>query len=133
MNGRNYGCVALSGLFWMTLVMVAGCGSSTSGPPRFRVTGQVTYAGSPVPVGEILFVPVSGPGAMVEILDGVFATGYDGGVPSGEYKVTISGRTAGDGTALSDSRLLFKDYETTVTVSASDNVLNFDVPEPKKK
>src|SRR4051794_32953464 len=42
-------------------VLLAGC-NGNSGPTRYRVSGEVKFAGQPVPYGEILFTPDSGKG-----------------------------------------------------------------------
>lgn len=115
--------------FGVSLALCAGCGGGSSGPVRHPVAGVVTYAGQPVPAGEILFVAQSGPGAMIEISEGAFRSARGQGVPAGDYKVRISGRTAGDGGALSESKPLFKEYETTATVKSGDNSLEFNIPE----
>jgi hypothetical protein len=75
----------------LALLMV-GCGGP-SRPATAPVTGRVTYAGKPVPLGQIMFYPENGRPAMGTIgADGTyrlmtFVSG-DGATP-GRYRVTI--------------------------------------------
>lgn len=107
---------------------VTGCSPGESGPPRYLVQGAVTFDGQPVPDGEVLFVSEKGPGAMIPIVDGEFRGQGKTGVPAGQFEVRVSGRTKGDGGAMSESRTLFPEYKTTVTVAASDNKIDIAVP-----
>jgi len=36
---------------------IFGCSSGEDGPRKYRVTGEVTFDGAPMPVADILFVP----------------------------------------------------------------------------
>lgn len=76
------------------LFLAAGC-SVEEGPPRYRVSGTVTYQGEPVPTGVIQFTPdaskgSSGPPGFAEIEAGVFDTKLSGkGVVGGPHRVTV--------------------------------------------
>jgi hypothetical protein len=37
------------------ILISAGCGSS--GPPRYHISGKVTYGGQPVAAGSVMLVP----------------------------------------------------------------------------
>ena len=39
-------------------VAIPGCGDS--GPPKYKVTGNVTWEGSPLPEGDIILTPTDG-------------------------------------------------------------------------
>jgi hypothetical protein len=63
------------------MMFLTGCGES--GPPRYHVSGTVTYKGQPVPVGSIIFQPDAragnaGPYGNATIKDGKFDTHVDG-------------------------------------------------------
>src|SRR5690242_10819227 len=59
-------------------ILWAGC-SSDRGPKRYRVSGEVKFAGQPIPYGEILFTPDStkgnsGPQGIAIIQQGKYDT-----------------------------------------------------------
>ena len=71
---------------WMLLISgslaLVGCGGAVeSGPPRFRLSGKVTFDGKPVPAGTIYFEPATGPAGSAQIKDGQYdtANGMAGG------------------------------------------------------
>jgi hypothetical protein len=73
---------------WLVLATAASLliGCSESGPPRYDVSGTVTYKGQPVPVGSIIFQPDpagnnEGPYGSATIKDGKFDT-RNGGEPT---------------------------------------------------
>ena len=66
-----------------------GCGG---GPARVVVSGEVTYEGKPLELGEIRFIPVEGNEAPIsggQIRDGRYTV--EKGVPTGEHRVRITG------------------------------------------
>lgn len=72
------------GLLWLVLLatLLPGC-SEEEGPRRYRVSGTVTFQGTPVPIGAIQFTPDarqgnSGPPAFAEIVDGEYDTAVSG-------------------------------------------------------
>ncbi len=86
---RFFGLLFLGAL---TPLFALGCGDS--GPPRFRISGTVTYEGKPVPTGSIVFQPDaarnnSGPNGSATIKDGVFDTRVDGQGFSGGPQIVI--------------------------------------------
>lgn len=71
---------------------LAGCGGGESGPPRAAVEGRVTYEGTPLKRGIIVFVPAegtSGPKTSASIVDGAFKLDADGGPLVGRHTVEI--------------------------------------------
>lgn len=79
-------------------LFAVGCGGGKGDRQKtVPVKGTVTFSGTPVPHGSLLFVPVnSGPPAQANLkTDGTFTVGTydtsDGMIP-GEYRVTISGQ-----------------------------------------
>jgi len=112
---------------------VVGCQGGSEGPARYALKGLVTYQGEPVPSGEILFTPQAGPGTLVTIEMGEFQTiPPEGGVVAGTHKVLITGRALSNGGALSSNEKLFRDYETTLTMTESPTDHNFEIPDGKK-
>jgi len=77
------------------LAVLAGCGGD-DGPPRFDLSGTVTYDGRPVPAGYLVFEPEaaagnSGPGSQADIRDGKYRTPPGQGTIGGPHVVSIFG------------------------------------------
>jgi hypothetical protein len=90
MNSFRLGrCAAFAALGFLTIA-VAGCGGSS----RASVEGTVTYDGTPVDTGGIVFVPESSGAdskkATAVIKDGKYAMTGDSGPVPGKYKVEIT-------------------------------------------
>jgi hypothetical protein len=68
------------------LLAMAGCG-----PGQGKVTGRVLYAGTPVPGGRVLFVPVT-PGQ--NSVSALLTEGgdYEAVLPTGEVQVSVDNR-----------------------------------------
>lgn len=80
------------------LLLAAGCGDSSGVGKRYPVSGAVTYNGSPVETGSIMFQPMdqeAGRAASGVIKDGEYelttVTEGDGALP-GEYRVAITSK-----------------------------------------
>jgi hypothetical protein len=85
----------------VTLVSLTGC---DDGPPRYEVTGVVTFEGQPVPTGRLIFTPDNaagnrGPQGVAVVERGVIETEYDRRVIGGPHWVQIM---AFDGVAFED-------------------------------
>lgn len=82
--------------------MIAGCSGAKS-PATAKVTGVVTYKGSPVEGATVIFAPSAGgkPATAITDAEGHYALSTfgakDGAVP-GDYKVTVT-KTTTEGTA----------------------------------
>ena len=77
------------------LSLMAGCGGAKD-PPRFDISGKVTYGGAPVPRGLAIFAPDKvkdndGPWASAAIVDGNYKTLPGKGTIGGPHVVTIDG------------------------------------------
>lgn len=119
----------------LLIMVIAGCGGD-SGPPRYDVSGTVTYNGQPVPEGVISFRPDGskgneGPAANANIIDGKYDTSVAGkGTVGGAHVVIIRGF---DGEARPDDELphgkpLFSEYTTNVDLPKSQGeTIDFDV------
>ena len=74
------------------IVAVAGCQRSSL--DKLVVSGEVTYAGEPIPNGQIRFVPIDGTRGPISggvIKDGKYSATGKGGVPVGRHRVEIYG------------------------------------------
>lgn len=131
MSLRNGLLVAFAAV---ALSQTLGCGGD--GINREDLTGTVTFAGSPVKYGQIMFVPTgTGPAGEAEIVDGKYdtATGGQGIVP-GPHKVQVTAYEerpeAGteDETQVVEAKPpLFVRYELQADLTGGEQ--NFDVPE----
>lgn len=118
-----------------SLAGVSGCSGRPAGPPRFAVSGQVTFAGKPVPAGRIVFEPDtaagnSGPAGYGNIVAGRFSTYPRMGAVGGPHVVRISGFDGVPSGELVEGELLFAEYTTKVELPAKAVSLDFDVPKP---
>lgn len=111
--------------------LLVGCFKQT-GPPRYSVSGTVTYRGEPVPLGTIAFEPDTsrgnrGPAGYADIVAGRFQTHL--GAVGGPHIVRISGAS---GPMIDESKdtTLFSDYTTTRDLPQQSATLDFDVPPP---
>jgi hypothetical protein len=81
------------------VLVIFGCGDSSDLPPRYPVSGTVTYNGKPLVNGTINFAPTgpNGRGAGGMIADGRYSLTThdqnDGAIP-GEYKVSVLAKEA---------------------------------------
>lgn len=67
-------------------------GCRENGPTNYKLSGEITFKGKPVPEGEIFLRPVgSGPGGFALIKDGQYETIDGKGYQSGLSKITIHG------------------------------------------
>lgn len=115
-----------------------GCSSRQTGPPRFTVSGQVTFDGKPVPAGRIAFEPDvaagnSGPGGYGSIIDGHFSTFARMGAVSGPQTVRITGFDGIPAGELVEGKPLFPEYSTTVELPAEAATIDFEVPRAPAK
>lgn len=127
---------------WLVLCLTLGfssigCGSYTG--DRVDVTGRVTYAGQPVPVGRIDFVPgpdhPGGAGDYAAIKDGKFSTRTDGRGPSpGDYLVRIDGfdNKPPQVEEVLFGNPLFPTYETEIVIHDGQEEVLFEVPERRR-
>lgn len=86
----------------MAVVLAAGwlVGCSQSEPDRFRISGEATFDGQPIPYGDVLFTPDgakgnSGPQGIAQIRDGRYDTAAAGGkgIAGGPTVVRVTGLT----------------------------------------
>ena len=75
----------------MLIVTATGCGYRSK-LERVHVSGKASYAGKPIEIGQIRFVPIEStrtPITVENIRDGAYETETSGGVPVGTYRVEI--------------------------------------------
>jgi hypothetical protein len=126
---------------WSTLLLstllLAGCGGS-DGPPRYDLTGSITFGGNPIPRGSLTFSPDSsqgnsGPGATAGIIDGKYATQEGKGVISGAHIVVVQAydgvpvETDGEGMDPNGTSL-FPSYTMQISVPENGGTLDIEVP-----
>jgi len=119
--------------------LLCGCG----GEEGYNLSGNVTFAGKPIPEGKIYFTPDgtkgnSGAPGYANIKNGVFDTALDGGKPvaGGATVVGIEGidpndtgaPVAGDTSGETLVKSLFPYYETTADLPKADSTMDFLVP-----
>lgn len=120
---------------WAILVgvcLLPGC-FGESGPQRFRVSGEITFDGKPVPHGEILFTPDSGQGnsgpqGIAMIQDGKFDTkgSRAPGVAGGPTVIQVA--------ALADEKgKLLCEYQFNLDLPKSDSTKKIEIPASASK
>lgn len=85
----------LNGCVWVAIpCLLTGCGDG--GPPRYHISGTITFDGQPVPAGAISFIPVGetevprGPG-FCRFTAGHYESRSGQSPGSGSYRVLIDG------------------------------------------
>ena len=109
-------------------VALMGC-SERDTQTRFRISGDVSFAGTPIPYGEVLFTPDgakgnSGAQGIATIRDGKYDTSAEGGkgIGGGPMVVRVTGLADDKGTKL------LCEYEYTVDLPKEDSTLKIEVP-----
>tara|TARA_R110002095_G_scaffold142965_1_gene123815 strand:- start:26051 stop:26464 length:414 start_codon:yes stop_codon:yes gene_type:complete len=132
-------------LILMLILISFGCSQGEAdGPEKFALSGKVTFAGKPVPAGEVSLEPDSakgnsGPASVAIIKQGEYATETGKGIIGGPYIVRISGNdgvsvTLPDGMQLPEGKQLFGSYETKIEFAKENATKDFEVPGvPAKK
>lgn len=122
---------------------LAGCGGrgGDAGPPRYTLSGSVTFEGKPVPTGYISFVPDAakgntGPGAGATISNGKFATEAGKGTIGGVHRVKIVGFDGvpytEEGEEIKDGRSLFRPWEFNADLPMQNANVDYEVPADQK-
>jgi len=112
----------------LSVVVFTGC---IDGPQRYTVTGNATFEGEPIPLGDLVFADISGQEASEggRIIDGEFSVE----LTAGEKRVEIeaSKDVPGETPPLRESYIPEKynvASELSVTVRASgDNTFTFEL------
>ena len=129
-----WNCSGIARVSWGLCLLLGalGCGGAADdGPPRYQLSGTVTYAGQPVPAGDINLVPDfeqnnAGPGTFCMIQNGKFSTPAGKGVVGGPYILTISGYRSTDTDA--ENNQLFDSYDYKIDLPQSNHTVTIEVP-----
>ncbi|QDV66641.1 hypothetical protein Poly24_03280 [Rosistilla carotiformis] len=135
-------CSAAILLLVPSLTALVGCDSSSAGPGKYSVTGNVTFQGQPLPEGEIIFAPDTtsgnkGPASVAYVKDGKFATQPGMGLVGGAYNLEVTGfqtkaEMDQDGEPIVEP--LFDTFVTKHEFEHQDSTYDFAVePSEKKK
>ena len=114
------------------ILISAGCGSS--GPPRYQISGKVTYGGQPVAAGSVMLVPDTsqgntGPAASVAIKDGQYDSNREGvGHVGGPHVVKITGLDGKTSPEFPMGMLLFPEFELKLDLPKEDGEKDLEVP-----
>jgi hypothetical protein len=75
------------------ILLMGGCGASTSGPERLAVSGEITLDGKLLESGRIRFIPADPKGiaGFAGVSAGQYAIPKEEGLPAGDYRVEIEG------------------------------------------
>lgn len=118
------------------LTILAGCGDGKA--KLGKVTGTVSYKGSPISTGTIVFHPEEGRSASAEIVAGEITdvTTYEAndGVPIGKHKVTVTAaEKTGEGTtaivknAIPEKYGSLKTTDLEVEITSGENTVELDL------
>jgi hypothetical protein len=118
-----------------------GTGCDTQRVDRYDLKGTVTFRGTPVPKGYLIFAPDrdkgnSGPGAKAGISDGNYETMAGQGTVGGPHVVTIFGADGipykmDDGNMNPIGKPLFSSYQAKVDLPKQSGTYDFEVPAGK--
>src|SRR3954454_16046539 len=120
-------CLRLAWAIWLLgLVIFSACSQAEK---LYRVSGNVTFAGKPIPKGLIFFDPqAEGPQGFANIVDGKFDTSVQGkGVRGGSYDIRVNGF---DGKKVNDApfgNTLFPEYTGTKDLPQEDSTFDLDI------
>jgi hypothetical protein len=112
---------------------LSGCGGD-DGPPRYNVSGSVSFAGQPLKAGKIYFVPIApneGPAGYAMIVDGKFDTATDGqGHVGGELRARITPEVAppGDDPDAPVELPFGGEYQEEITLPEEPSTKDFEIP-----
>ena len=109
-----------------------GC-SKSQGPPRYPLSGTVTYGGKPLAAGRISFEPDKargnkGPGAYGDINAGRYETYPAMGTVGGPHTVVIEGYSGTTPRQWSRRRPLFHAFVTSTELPLEGATIDFNVP-----
>jgi hypothetical protein len=120
-------CFRAACLVWVAcLVVFAACSQEEK---LYRVSGNVTFAGKPIPKGLIFFDPkAEGPQGFANIVEGKYDTAVQGkGVRGGSYDIRVNGFTGIEKNEAPFGDALFPEYTGTKDLPKEDSTFDLDV------
>jgi hypothetical protein len=123
-------CMRVTWIVWaFGLVVMAACSQEEK---MHRVSGNVTFAGKPIPKGLIFFDPqVDGPQGFANIENGKYDTAIPGkgrGIRGGAYNIRVGGFTGIEKNEAPFGDALFPEYNSTKDLPKADSTYDVDVP-----
>ena len=125
------------GVLAAALLLSAGCRGPKE-PPRYSLSGKVTYRGAPVPHGAIFFLPDrakgnDGPSLSVPIVKGAYKTLPGRGTTGGPYVATVTSYEFGPSANLAARQMptsppLFPPCNVSVNLPKQDATHDFERP-----
>ena len=118
----------------LALVVLISTGCGSSGPPRYHLSGKVTYGGQPIPGGSVTLIPDSqqgnkGPAASVAIKSGQFDTKWEGvGHVGGPHVVKITGLDGNTSGEFPMGMPMFPEYELKLDLPKETSAQDLEVP-----
>jgi hypothetical protein len=123
------------------LLLVAGCGGPKE-PPRYNLSGKVTYRGAAVPHATIFFLPDrakgnNGPAFSAPIIAGAYQTLPGRGPTGGPYQALItsldpSGAQNTGPHNMPPAEPLFPQFQVSIELPKQDSTHDFVVPAPEE-
>ncbi len=124
------------------LLLVVGCGRPNKEPPRYNLSGKVSYRGAAVPHATIFFQPDrakgnNGPQFSARIIDGAYKTLPGRGPTGGPYLAIITGldpsaaRNTGPHN-MPPAEPLFPQFQVSIDLPKQDSTRDFVVPAPEE-
>jgi len=125
---RAYGSLLLLACFWIT-----GCSNQ---PALTEISGTVNFKGSPIPAGDVSFMPdvsvAGGQLRMYMVKDGKFDSVQTPGMGllPGKYKVRINGYDGKQIPRYFSGKQIFNPYELEMEIATGKSVTqDFVIPE----
>ncbi|HEY2414911.1 MAG TPA: hypothetical protein VGI40_21885 [Pirellulaceae bacterium] len=123
-------CLRAAWLVWtVPLIVFAACSQEEK---LYRVSGNVTFNGKPIPKGLIYFDPqAEGPQGFANIEEGKYDTAIPGkgtGVRGGAYHIRVGGFTGIEKNEAPFGDALFPEYNGTKDLPKADSTFDLDVP-----
>src|SRR5262249_315567 len=121
-------CLRVAWMLWLVgLVVLAACSQDEK---LYRVSGNVTFAGKPIPNALLFFDPQGeGPQGFANIVDGKYDTTLQGkGVRGGSYSIRVNGFTGIEKNEAPFGDPLFNEYTGTKDLPKEDSTFDLDIP-----
>src|SRR3954451_11794285 len=119
---------AVWSLWLLALVVITACSQEEK---LYRVSGNVTFAGKPIPKGLIFFDPQGeGPQGFANIENGKYDTSLPGkgkGIRGGAYDIRVNGFTGIEKNEAPFGDALFPEYTGKKELPQEDSTFDLDI------